>query len=651
MDTQLVRNSKYRTEIQGLRAVAVLLVVLYHSDVIFKSGFVGVDVFFVISGYVIARSLTTDIFELSNFSVASFYARRIRRLLPALAVMLATVLFLSTWFSTISSRVQTVRTGLFATFSLSNIFLFRFRPDGYFEVTEKTNALLHTWSLSIEEQFYLAFPLFVLLIIYLCKIARINQQKLFVIVFLCIAIISFCASAYISINGIHGLTGILSRAFGSSTLDSRFAFYMPFTRAWEFLAGVLVAQIRRKSESKGISETGGLLGLILIAVSALSFQKVSSFPGLVVLVPVIGTSLVLFFSSGSTGLGRTLSRKWLVWIGDRSYGWYLWHWPIIQFVKPFWPNNTIASALAGVSAIIPAAVSYRFLENRFRYQLHWSKPGRMAVLVSASLLLPVVAGISSRPLMPELGQHLDATTGCEYGDLTNIEPGGKCVFPSGINGGSAVLIGDSHAGHLTEAFIPASHELGLDAVVAVKGNSPFLFKPWDSGFTTESYPFISLQRIKELKPSVVVIAQSGYNQDAPQGTNWSDEFLPVLQVLEEANIPVVVVAASVNVGAYPQTCSIIQVNFRMCPAEQNLSRTELDNGRSYRTSEEKIAVSKVSNAIIFDTLQVLCPNEKCSTFRNGKWWWRDEAHISITASNAMIPMMTESMRQAINLKN
>ena len=125
MDTQLVRNSKHRTEIEGLRAVAVLLVVLYHSDVIFKSGFVGVDVFFVISGYVIARSLTTDIFELSNFSVASFYARRIRRLLPALAVMLTTVLFLSTWLSTISSRVQTVRTGLFATFSLSNIFLFR----------------------------------------------------------------------------------------------------------------------------------------------------------------------------------------------------------------------------------------------------------------------------------------------------------------------------------------------------------------------------------------------------------------------------------------------------------------------------------------------------------------------------------------------
>ena len=168
-------------------------------------------------------------------------------------------------------------------------------------------------------------------------------------------------------------------------------------------------------------------------------------------------------------------------------------------------------------------------------------------------------------------------------------------------------------------------------------------------------PFVSsigiIERIKELKPSVVVIAQSGYNQDTPQGTNWSEEFLPILRILEEANIPVVVVAASVNVGVYPQTCSIVQVKLRRCPAEQELSRTALENGRSYRTGEEKIAVSMVSNTLIMDTFKVLCPNEKCSTFRNGKWWWRDEAHISITASNAMIPIMTDSMRRAMKLKS
>ena len=644
-------KNNYRAEIQGLRAIAVLLVVFYHAEVFFKSGFIGVDVFFVISGFVIAQSINHQYLEQNCFSIVGFYARRVRRLLPGLAAMLTIVLVLSTWLSTISSRVQTVRTGLFATFSLSNLFLFRFRPDGYFEVTEKTNALLHTWSLSIEEQFYVVFPLVFAAIVHFGKRKKIDHRKLVLVVFIGISLLSFVFSVVASTRGIHGLNGIVSRVLGSDSLDSRFAFYLPFTRAWEFLAGVLLAQIRIGNKSSTKTELFGLLGLILIVISALTFENLSSFPGYVVIFPVVGTTLVLFFSTEKTLLGKVLSHKWLVWIGDRSYGWYLWHWPLIQFVKPFWPNSHVAAFFAGLSAIVPAALSYRYLENKFRHQLRWRKPEMMIAVISFSLLLPLAAAVSSRSVMPELGPHQDATLGCEYGNLTKIEPGGKCMFPSGLNGGSAVLIGDSHAGQLTEAFIPASHELGLDAIVAVKGNSPYLFKPWDMDSTKNSYPYVSLERIKELKPSVVVIAQSGYNQDAPQGTNWSEEFLPILRILEEANIPVVVVAASVNVGVYPQTCSIVQVKLRRCPAEQELSRTALENGRSYRTGEEKIAVGNVSNAIIMDTFQVLCPSEKCSTFRNGKWWWRDEAHISITASKAIIPMMTDSMRRAMKLKS
>ena len=651
MVVQVIEKDEYRVEIQGLRAVAVLLVVFYHAGVIFKSGFIGVDVFFVISGFVIAQSLNHHYSESSKFSIVDFYSRRIRRLLPGLAAMLTIVLFLSTWLSTISSRVQTVRTGLFATFSSSNLFLFRFRPDGYFVVSEKTNALLHTWSLSIEEQFYLVFPIVFAAISLYGQRKKIDQQKLAIVVFTGIALLSLVISVVISTRGIYGLTGIISRVIGSNSLDTRFAFYLPFTRAWEFLVGVLLAQIRTQRILSRKSELFGTFGLILIFISALSFESISSFPGYVVLVPVIGTTLVLFFSSGKSLTSKILSYKCFVWVGDRSYGWYLWHWPLIQFVKPFWPNSQSASVVAGLFAIVPAAISYRYLENGFRYQRRWRKRGMMTALISFSLLLPVVAAVSSKSIMPELGPHQDATLGCEYGDLAKIESGGKCVYLSGLNGGSAVLIGDSHAGQLTEAFIPASHELGLDAIIAVKGNNPYLFKPWDMDFTINSYPYASLERIKELKPSVVVIAQSGYNQDAPQGTNWSEEFLPILRILEEASIPVVVVAASVNVGVYPQACSVAQIKFGFCSADQKLSRTELDNVRGYRTREEKLAVSMVGNALIMDTLPVLCPEEECSTFRNGKWWWRDEAHISIEASNAIFPLMVDSMRKAISLKS
>lgn len=642
-------KNNYRAEIQGLRAIAVLMVVFYHAEVFFKSGFIGVDVFFVISGFVIAQSINHQYSEQNNFSIVNFYARRVRRLLPGLAAMLTIVLVLSTWLSTISSRVQTVRTGLFATFSLSNLFLFRFRPDGYFEVSEKTNALIHTWSLSIEEQFYVVFPLVFAAIVHFGKRKKIDHRKLVLVTFIGISLLSFVFSVVASTRGIHGLNGIVSRVIGSDSLDSRFAFYLPFTRAWEFLAGVLLAQIRIGNKSSTKTELFGLLGLILIVISALTFENLSSFPGYVVIFPVVGTTLVLFFSTEKSLLGKVLSHKWLVWIGDRSYGWYLWHWPLIQFVKPFWPNSHVTALLAGLSAIVPAAISYRYLENKFRHQLRWRKPRMMIAVISFSLLLPLAAAVSSRSVMPELGPHQDATLGCEYGDLMKIESGGKCVFPSGLNGGSAVLIGDSHAGQLTEAFIPASHELGLDAVIAVKGNNPYLFMTWDQVQNEASYPFISIQRIVEINPKVVVIAQSSYSREVPSGITWSDQFYPILGILENHKIPVVVVAESVVVNIRPQECSVAQVMLGFCNAEKSLNRFDLEKGRSIRVKQEEIAVSKVNNAVILDTLPVLCPTQICSTRRDGEWWWRDDAHISITASKALTPLLTNTMRSAIKL--
>ncbi|MGA1352611.1 MAG: acyltransferase family protein, partial [Ilumatobacteraceae bacterium] len=147
-----------RRDIQELRGVAILLVVLYHAGAILPSGFIGVDVFFVISGFVIAGSVRRSM-RADDFSLSSFIGKRVRRILPALSVMLTIVVLASSWFSSVASRVQTVRTGLFASLGGANLFLYRFRPDGYFEVSEKTNALLHTWSLSLEEQFYLAFAI------------------------------------------------------------------------------------------------------------------------------------------------------------------------------------------------------------------------------------------------------------------------------------------------------------------------------------------------------------------------------------------------------------------------------------------------------------------------------------------------------------
>ena len=645
------QDNLYRLDIQGLRAIAILVVVCYHSGVFFKSGFIGVDVFFAISGYVISSSLIREIERNGKISISQFFARRIRRLLPALAVMLSVVLFASTWLSALSARVQTVRTGFFATFSSANLFLFRFRPDGYFVVGEKTNALLHTWSLSIEEQFYLLFPILMVIAIALAQKLSVNIRVGIRYVCGLVGLVSFAICVGSSIGGFPEISGNLNRIFGTTSLDARFAFYLPITRAWEFLAGVILATFSFESTRNVKNFIVTYSGMALIIGSALFLHNATSFPGFWALIPVVG-ALNLLSACRTDGLVNSfLSSKAMCWIGDRSYGWYLWHWPMIQFTKPFWPDNIFASACATLFALVPAAISYRWIENVFRGSPVWRAKNKMALLISCSLLVPLLMGATSRDLSPELDYHLDAKMGCQYGDLTNLDPLGKCAIPVSGSHGYAVLIGDSHAGMLSAGFVTASHEIGLDAVIAVNGNHPFLYRPWDMETTRSEYPFQAIESWVDVdsKPSVVVIAQSGYAMGNTDGSSWSDQFMPILKRLEELGIPAVVAEAAVGANIEPRSCSQLQDFVGKCPADISRSTLTLDENRSGRTIEELKAVGAVDNAVLMDTLPVLCPSKDCQMRRNGKWWWRDEAHISITASNALAPLIAEKMLEAQRL--
>jgi hypothetical protein len=173
----------------------------------------------------------------------------------------------------------------------------------------------------------------------------------------------------------------------------------------------------------------------------------------------------------------------------------------------------------------------------------------MALLISCSLLVPLLMGATSRDLSPELDNHLDAKMGCEYGDLANLDPQGKCAIPVAGSHGYAVLIGDSHAGMLSEGFVTASHDLGLDAVIAVNSNHPFLFRPWDMETTRNEYPFQAIESWVDVdsKPSVVVIAQSGYATEKSNGFTWSERVIPILKRLEELAVPVVMLEQTVVV--------------------------------------------------------------------------------------------------------
>lgn len=629
-----------RRDIQELRGVAILLVVLYHSGAILPSGFIGVDVFFVISGFVIADSVRRSI-RVSTFSITTFIGKRVRRILPALSVMLTIVVLASSWFSSVASRVQTVRTGLFASLGGANLFLYRFRPDGYFEVSEKTNALLHTWSLSLEEQFYLAFAIAIAIAFRVFKtwVSRSSAVKALTLVgfaslTLCVVVAHFTVSLSPS---------TLRLLLAADELDSTFAFYLPLTRAWEFLAGVALCLMNAQARPS-LLPILRMSGVLLMFASA-TIIPVDNFPGLFTLMPVTAAMLLLVNSGKSSELMSGKLGLFFRWLGDRSYSWYLWHWPIIQFVYPF-SSSRWAQLTAALVSLLPAHLSFVFLEQQFRNRDIWRSSRNTLAIGAISILIPIAALSATRDFEPSLSFHLDAEMGCEYGEVSRLQQDGPCTLILDGAQSTAILLGDSHAGHLSEAFVGASKELGMNAILAVRGDSPFLYPSGARDISDASQTQALVDLAISRNVSVAVIAQSDYANNFAPGVDWGNAFRPVLEDLTSAGVRVVVVAQSVFMDADPRSCSPIQINLSQCDQLVSRDTQELFTARR-RLSSEKRLVSEFQGVALFDSAKILCPDKRCSNRRQNEWWWRDGGHISIPASESLTGHLTAVIRGLI----
>ncbi|MEI6720978.1 MAG: acyltransferase family protein [Betaproteobacteria bacterium] len=339
----------YRPEIDGLRAIAVLPVIFFHAGLQpFRGGFVGVDVFFVISGYLIASIVLAER-STGHFSLVNFYERRARRILPALFfVMLACLPFAWLWllpadFSSFSQSLVAVA-GFF-----SNVLFWK--TSGYFEAAAELKPLLHTWSLAVEEQFYLLFPMFLLLV---WGMGRRRIAMLFSL----LALLS------------------LAMALWGATHKPIASFFLLPTRGWELLIGVLLAFHRaRLAERKSIplysplvAEMGGFFGLLSIAIPVFAFDRQFECPILYVLASTIGASLLILFATPRTVVGRILGSKALVGVGLISYSAYLWHQPLFAFARYRGlgePSGSLVAALIAATFAL-AILSWRYVEKPFR---------------------------------------------------------------------------------------------------------------------------------------------------------------------------------------------------------------------------------------------------------------------------------------------
>jgi peptidoglycan/LPS O-acetylase OafA/YrhL len=358
-------SSRYRPDIDGLRAIAVMLVVNFHAfPEAMPGGFIGVDIFFVISGFLITGIIVHEL-DQQRFSLLAFYNRRIRRIFPALIVVLGATLVLG-WLWMLPAAYAQLSADVVASAAFSANFALLWQ-SGYFDVESAKKPLLHLWSLGIEEQFYLFWPLVLLL----------------------------AARLRLSILAAAAVIGVASFVLNVAMIGSNpvATFYLPFTRAWELLAGaVLVSGWSQINQTGAASNWRAAVGLALIAVAASVLDTTRAFPGWWAVLPVGGAALLL--SAPGAWICRTvLASRPLVWIGLISYPLYLWHWPLLVFfgIIKFGPLTLLERGLIVGLSFVLAWLTYRFVEKPFRF----GRPGPLRIAgLCAGMVSVAVAGVA-----------------------------------------------------------------------------------------------------------------------------------------------------------------------------------------------------------------------------------------------------------------
>ena len=446
----------YRPEIDGLRAISVIGVVLFHLELGFPGGFVGVDVFFVISGYLITGILLRQLGE-DRFSLMEFWARRVRRIVPAAIVMVVGALLIGAFLQTPERYASLARSAMAHVLMASNCYFTR--DQGYFAEKSDHEPLLHTWSLSVEEQFYLIFPLIV------CFVWKRAPQRL-ALVFTSAALISF------------------SWSWIEVVSNPKWAFFLLPARGWELLVGALLAILPQKTMRSLGDEAWAGLGLVLVLAPMFFFDRQTAFPGPGALAPVLGAAL-LIWTGGSTKIGKLLGWRALVRIGLISYSLYLWHWPFVVFAREMvieltltWKISLlVASLLAGYS-------SWRWVEMPSRSGLLLATRRRSLIfgLTSAVTLFVIAFSIKASGGFPsrlpaELRLIISDITwnGAEYTSAKSE------AMPIGFQDDGPVdfvLWGDSHGASAAPAVNAVATDFKLKGHAYLNNGTPPVTGLW-----------------------------------------------------------------------------------------------------------------------------------------------------------------------------
>lgn len=637
---------KYRPDIDGLRALAVLSVVFFHASIPpFSGGFVGVDFFFVISGFLISSIILKDI-EKDQFKYKIFWEKRIRRIFPAaLACLFLTSI--STLFILSPTDLVAFGKSLFSNgFFSSNIYFWK--SSNYFNEVTEFFPLLHTWSLSIEEQFYLFLPMS---LIFLRTAFKNSWNKAFGI----LVLISF------------GLC-----VWGTEVRPVA-AFYLLPTRAWELGFGSLLAfYLRKNSPPSGkTSEALGLIGLGLLLYSVFSFDKETVFPGVNALVPVLGSVFIIL--SEKSFVNKILGTRVFVGIGKISYSLYLWHWVCLVTIRNIFiiPPTLTENVIAIFVSLGISVISYFYVEQPFRNNTSYWNRSKILGLFTVSSLFYLLFGIGIW-----MGDGFPKRFGGEFVDYKLSSPifqhqeicqtsvGVICKTEGFQEGRKEVFVwGDSHGQAVVGSIFEATKGLGVNLSFSIKNGCPPLIEAWPLGMEHRlclEHNQKVLKYIKEKKPLVLIVGRFDIYYQSREESEASQKKEMFLTSSEMPN----------KQRSKSESLKVLEENFKKITKEElsfvifhqppSFPKNPVELGNKSQIFGGEIKLTRniqellertgpfrrlTENYNYIDSYEVLCEGSLCSAFDSDKKsLYFDDDHLSENGANKLIPLFERKLQ-------
>lgn len=629
--TELAKAS-HRADIDGLRAVAIIAVLLFHFNVGTSGGFIGVDVFFVISGFLI-----TGILQRGDSSPGSwfvdFWIRRVLRILPALVTVVVATLAVGWALLLPQDYADLAASAIYQSLLVSNVYFWE--TTSYFASPAQSKPLLHTWSLSVEEQFYLIFPFVV------WSLRRF----------------SLTTKTYIYVVALG--VSLAGSIYGGFNHPAASFFLLP-TRAWELLTGSILACMGTIQLGRFWRELISITGIAMIIFAAFAFTEKTVFPGYLAAIPCLGTALVIGGNSaGKTIVGNLLSLKPVVFIGLISYSLYLWHWPTYVYWN-YWKTTPLEwvdkAGLLTVSLIF-ASLSWYFIEQPFRKMRRKAEP--KVVFATAACCLTAICllgfgirandGVKSRVPEQALAFAAAKDDAPYYKNVSHKEIQNRALWEvSGDKASSIDLLvwGDSHAMMIEPALTEVAKDSDAHVVGAHYANTPPLtnFVPTNDFGLKEHAPsynaeILALVKNQKIRQVLLVANWNGYrDSSAERDSAIVDALCSTVKLLKVEGCNVFVMH---DVPVYDFDVPRALAGKAMFKGDsKELLRTVVEQKR-IRTFEDQLCQAAEQNgAIILDPVPFLSNEENCELFREGRSLYTDSNHLSKWGASQLVPMFT-----------